>query len=435
MVFRAVRKAAGLSQQRFAELIGITQQMISLVERGERNLRDVLHVAQLATALRIPPHLLGFGTESGNLDPNREVSRVERRDFLSIVLGITMSSTLQPDIARLSEMLPAHTDSVRRRRIGVADAEAIENMADWLRQTGKAQGGGVIHSSALAQLQAVRSFDDALCTEEVRARVDLAIGYLAWIAGQATWDMQGLDQAEQLWLFALNRAKRAEQLPRSTDLTTVVLNEAAFQTLREPRDRSSQARSALRLVEHGFNVANTNLHGASASMRAELYSSRALCHAQLGNADRCHDSLNMEGETFATIHPDTVPPWARHITEAEIAARRAYAMGLLARNQPAFVPIAIEQLDAVVNDPNLTYASTRAFHLTNLSELYIRGGDLDVGMRIGQEAIAAISGLSSRQGRNRLQGIADAAEPYAAKSSDMAQLRTEVHAAVHDTQT
>ncbi|MBB5158797.1 helix-turn-helix domain-containing protein [Saccharopolyspora phatthalungensis] len=432
-VFRAVRKAAGLSQQRFAELTGLTQQMVSLVERGKRNLRDVLLVARLANTLRIPPHLLGFGTESGNLDLNREVSRVERRDFLSIVLGITMSSTLHPDIARLSEMLPSQAESVPRRRIGVADAEAIENTADWFRQTVGAQGGGLIHSAALAQLQAVRSFDDALCTEEVRARVDLAIGYLAWIAGKASWDIEALDQTKQLLLFALNRAKRAEQHPRSTDLTIAVLLDASYHALREGHDPSHQGRSALRLVEHGFNVANTSLHGASTSVRADLYTNRAFCHATLGNADQCHDSLNMEGETFATIQPDTVPPWLRHITEAEIASHRAYSMHLLARTQPEFVPTAVEQLDVVVNDSDLTYARTRAVQLTNLSELYIRGGDLDAGMRIGQEAIAAVNGLSSRRSRNRLQAIADAAEPFAAKSSDMAQLRTEVHAAVHET--
>ncbi|MBB5160066.1 helix-turn-helix domain-containing protein [Saccharopolyspora phatthalungensis] len=433
-VFPAVRKAAGLSQQRFAELTGITQQMISLVERGKRNLRDVLHIAQLANALRIPPHLLGFGTESGSLDPNREVSQVQRRDFLSIVLGITMSSTLHPDIARLSEMLPAHTDSIRRRRIGVADAEAIENMTDWFRQTVYAQGGGLIHSAALAQLQAVRSFDDALCTEEIRERVDLAIADLAWIVGWASRGIGAHEQAEQLLLFALNRAKRAEQHPRSTDLTIGVLLDAAAQVMRPRQDHSRQARSALRLVELGFNVANTSIHNASASTHADLYANRAFYHATLGNSDQCHDALNREVETFATIRPDTVPPWDRHVTEAEIASHRAYAMGLLARTQPEFVPTAIEQLDAVVNDPNLTYASTRAFQLTNLSELYIRGGDLDTGIRIGHEAITAVNGLSSRHMRDRLQAIADAAEPFAAKSSDMAQLRKDVHAAVHDTQ-
>ncbi|MBB5159596.1 helix-turn-helix domain-containing protein [Saccharopolyspora phatthalungensis] len=433
-VFRAVRKAAGLSQHLFAELTGLTQQMVSLVERGERNLRDVLHVARVANVLRIPPHLLGFGTESGSLDSNREVNQVERRDFLSIVLGITMSSTLHPDIARLSEMLPAHTDSIRRRRIGVADAEAIENMTDWFRQTVYAQGGGLMHSAALAQLQAVRSFDDALCTDEVRARVDLAIGDLAWIAGWASLDIEAHDQAEQLLTFALNRAKRGEQHPGSTDLTIAVLLDGASQALRQRHDHSRKARYALRLVEHGFNIANTSIHGASASVRADLYAKRAFCHAALGNADQCHDALSREVETFATIQPDNIPPWDRHVTEAEIASHRANALTLLARTQPEFVPTAIEQLDAVVNASDLTYASTRALQLTSLSEVYIRGGDLDTGIRTGHEAITAVNGLSSPYIRGRLQTIADAAEPFAAKSSDMAQLRTEVHAAVHDTQ-
>lgn len=431
-VFRAVRRYSGLSQQQLGERIGLAQKRISEVESGAGRLGLVETVAHVATALRIPGALLGFAAEPGSLESDGEVCGMERRNFLSLVFGITMSSTLQPDIARLSETLPAHAGSVRRREIGEADAVAIERLTEGFRGTIYSQGGGLMHAAALAQLRAVRSFDDAVCTEEIRARIDLATADLAWIAGWASWDLEEHDQARQLFAFGLNRAKRAEQHPRSTDLTIGILLDAAYQALklRDGNDRRDPGREALRLVELGFNVANTSIHDASASARADLYASRAWCHGSLGHADQCHEALNREIDAFTAIQPDNVPHWARHVTEAEIASHRAHALALLGLAQPSFVPAAIEHLEAVANSADLTYARTRAFHLPYLSRLCLLGGDLDSGVRIGQEAITAINGLSSRHTRSQLQAIAETAAPFAATSSDVAQLREDVRVAV-----
>ncbi|MGH3936059.1 MAG: helix-turn-helix domain-containing protein [Pseudonocardiaceae bacterium] len=65
VVFRRVRAATGWSQQTLASLVGLDQTRISAIERGVGRLRDVALVAQVATALWIPPALLGFGTTVG----------------------------------------------------------------------------------------------------------------------------------------------------------------------------------------------------------------------------------------------------------------------------------------------------------------------------------------------------------------------------------
>ncbi len=93
-------------------------------------------------------------------------------------------------------------------------------------------------------------------------RLDLATADLAWVTGWASWDIDDHDQAQKLWAFSLNRAKRAEHHPRSTDLTIGVLLDAAYQALQR-----RQARTALRLVEHGVTIANTSAHEASVSTR------------------------------------------------------------------------------------------------------------------------------------------------------------------------
>ncbi|MGI8311701.1 helix-turn-helix domain-containing protein [Saccharopolyspora hattusasensis] len=422
-----MRRAAGLSQHQLGELVGLTQPMVSYVESGAKRLQNIEQVARVANVLGIPARLLGFDAEPGSLDVDREVSDVERRDFLSLVLGITMTSSLHPDIARLSEILPAQSDSTRRRRLGSADAQAIEHMTEGFRSNIFARGGELMHSAALAQLHAVRGFDDAVCTDEVRARLDLASADLAWVTGWASWDIDDHDQAQKLWAFALNRAKRAEHHPRSTDLTIGVLLDAAYQSLQR-----RQARTALRLVEHGVTIANTSAHEASASAHADLHANRAWCHAALGNATKCRDALSEETDAFARTRPETVPPWARHVTAAEIASHRAHALALLAHAQPTYVPAAIEELASVVNNTDLTFARTRAIHLPDLAAHHFHVGDVTTGIEIGQQAIATVGELSSRHARERLRAIAKAAEPVAATSSEVTELCAAVYATVDD---
>lgn len=94
-LFRAVRRTAGLTQVELGEVLGMEQDRISRVERGERGLRDIETIARTATRLGIPPKLLGFhpnpvtvdNSETGEIDQG--VDWVHRRDF-----SLTATATL-----------------------------------------------------------------------------------------------------------------------------------------------------------------------------------------------------------------------------------------------------------------------------------------------------------------------------------------------------
>jgi transcriptional regulator with XRE-family HTH domain len=94
-VFRRVRAHTGWSQQALADLVGLDQTRISAIERGVRRLRDVALVAQVATALGIPPVLLGFGKPGTTVgqargDGREWVSWVDRRDFVQQVAALAL---------------------------------------------------------------------------------------------------------------------------------------------------------------------------------------------------------------------------------------------------------------------------------------------------------------------------------------------------------
>lgn len=54
---RTLRKAAGLSQEKLAELSGLDRSYLGGIERGEHNLA-LINIIKLATALNLPPSAL-----------------------------------------------------------------------------------------------------------------------------------------------------------------------------------------------------------------------------------------------------------------------------------------------------------------------------------------------------------------------------------------
>jgi transcriptional regulator with XRE-family HTH domain/tetratricopeptide (TPR) repeat protein len=67
-LFRAVRRAAGLTQVELGEVLELDQDRISRIERGERQLKDFEIIARIASRLGIPPVLLGFSADPTGTD-------------------------------------------------------------------------------------------------------------------------------------------------------------------------------------------------------------------------------------------------------------------------------------------------------------------------------------------------------------------------------
>lgn len=74
------RKTHGLTQGQFGELLGVGQSAVSRFERGNRPVRDVEFLMQIARALEIPPAHLGLSTElvGASMSRRRGVQPVSR---------------------------------------------------------------------------------------------------------------------------------------------------------------------------------------------------------------------------------------------------------------------------------------------------------------------------------------------------------------------
>ncbi|MBB5159091.1 helix-turn-helix domain-containing protein [Saccharopolyspora phatthalungensis] len=429
-VFTAVRQQTGLSQLQLADLLGLSQSRVSAVERGERRLTHVRTAARMATVLRIPAPLLGFPTGhtvTGN-ETDKEVSWLERRDFLSLVTAATLGSSLNPELARLGSLLPGQAEPVTRPRIGAADVDAIEAITEGFRRSSVAHGGGLCRAAATTQLHQARRLEDALCSPEIRTRLLVAIANHARIAGWAAYDVDDHDAARRLWTYALDTAHRAaDDHPRATDLAVRVLLDMAHQALHLER-----ASEALRLVQLASATAANRKHPVGAITQGYTSAVLGWCRAALGEPEPTRRAIGQAQETYAAADPATTPPWTKFVTDAEITGQQGYSLYLLSLSRPEFAPEAIEKLTSSTTRYGAEYERTRAVTLPPLASAQFQAGDIDAAVATGYDAVNAISGLSSTRGYARLRVLDTVAAPHSGKS-EVADLREHIRTALTTT--
>ncbi|MBB5160039.1 helix-turn-helix domain-containing protein [Saccharopolyspora phatthalungensis] len=428
-VFAAVRQQTGLSQLQLADLLGLSQSRVSAVERGERRLTHVRTAARLATVLRIPASLLGFPTGhtvTGDIT-DKEVSWLERRDFLSLVTAATLGSSLNPELARLGSLLPGQVEPVTRPRIGAADIDAIEAVTEGFRRSTTAHGGGLCRAAATAQLHQVRRLEDALCTPEIRTRLLVALANLARIAGWHAYDVDDHDAARRLWTYALDTARRADDHPHAPGLTVHVLLDMAHQAMHLER-----AEEALRVVQLASATAAYRKHPVNTITQGYTSSVLGWCRAALGEPEPTRRAIGQAQETYAAADPATTPPWTKFVTDAEITGQQGYSLYLLSLSRPEFAPEAIEKLTSSTTRYGAEYELTRAVTLPPLASVQFQAGDIDAAVATGYDAVNAITGLSSTRGYARLRVLDTVAAPHHGKP-EVAELRQHIRTALTTT--
>ncbi|MGH3692900.1 MAG: helix-turn-helix domain-containing protein [Pseudonocardiaceae bacterium] len=408
-VFRRVRMATQWSQQSLGELLGLDQPRISLIERGGRRLRDVALVAQVATALCIPPTLLGFGTtvSTAGGDEQKLVRWVDRRDFVqqiaTLTLGATGIATL--DIDRLTALLP-HADPTGTRHVGASDVAVIEQATAAFMSQDFATGAGPIRDLAVAQLRAVLPLLDAQSTPEVQSRLLVATTELATMAGWMSFEVNQHDAARRLWMIGLNIARSADH-PRSSDLTAFLLNDMAQQALH--LDRPDEA---LRLI-YLSHTTTTGSHPVSAATNCCLANIEARIQAAKKDTASCDRALGQATEHLSNIDPATTPPLVAHVGKAALSSSQGAARYTLAlaSHDPHAATQATSLLRTAVDHLGADYGRLRATTLTDLAGAHAIAGDTDTAVTLGHQAIDAVTALHSLRAYDRLRVLHTALQP------------------------
>ncbi|HEX2300913.1 MAG TPA: hypothetical protein VHH34_20800, partial [Pseudonocardiaceae bacterium] len=136
----------------------------------------------------IPAGKFGFGGttvgQSANTGRKKGVSWVDRRDFVDYAAKLTlgMAAAAGLDTGRLLALLPG-SEPVGNRRVGVADVEFIEQATAGFARQDFAHGSGLVRDAAVAQVNTVLPLLDAQVSDELRPRLQLAVGHLALQGG------------------------------------------------------------------------------------------------------------------------------------------------------------------------------------------------------------------------------------------------------------
>jgi hypothetical protein len=428
-VFREVRAHTGWSQQTLGSLVGLDQSRISAIERDVCRLRDVALVARVATTLRIPSILLGFGNFGATVGDARVAGRkvvswVDRRDFVqhvaTLTFGVTGAAGL--DIDRLTALLP-QAEPTGTRHIGTADVETIEQTTATLRRQDHAHGSGLVQAAAVAQVQSVLPLLDAQATSGVRSRLLVATADLAAQAGYMSFDVTQHEAARRLWMIALNIARHAED-PRDNDVTVYALYNMALQAVHLGRPDE-----ALRLVHLG-HAAVAGPHPVAATLSCCLANIQAKVHAARGDTTDCDRALGKALEYFAAIDPASRESWSVILLdEAGLSGYQGHIHYTLALtgHDPRAAQRAVPLLRHAVDHFRPDCARARAFYLADLVGAHALAGDADTAVTLGHQAIDSITALHSPRAYDRLRVLNTVLEPRHS-SAGVAELRDRITA-------
>lgn len=409
-VFAAVREYTGLSQTQLGMLVDLGQPRVSAIERGERRIGHVKVVARVASRLGIPPHLLGFPGQDGGSLAMKEVSWVERRDFLILVTAATLGSNLHPELARLGNSLPGHSVPSTRTHLGHADIDAIEAISDGFRQWDMAHGGGLCRTAALAQVHQIRALENAECSEDVQTRYWIAAAELAATSAWLAYDVEDHESARRLWAYALDATHKGQDHPRSTDLAVTILLDMTHQSLHLWRSdalsgEQQRRQEALSFAQLASATASNRKHPVSTMTAGYTSAVTAWCWAALGQAEQMRRAIGTAQEHYEAANADNTPPWASLVTPAEITAQQGHAHYLLSLMDTSAAQMAIEQLTEAINGHAIEHARSRAVALPTLAGAYLQAGDYDSAAKTTSEAIDAVTVMSSARCYTRLRDL------------------------------
>jgi len=436
IIFQAIQEQTGLSQLRLAELIGLTQSRVSAVIRGERTITGLSVATRISTAFGIPAQHLGFFTEPSSLAPE-EVSWVDRRDFITVATVAALGSGLHAELDRLGGLLPRSLKPVTRKRIGVKDVEAIENVTAGYRRWDLEHGSGLCRDAALVQLHEVLTYEHAECSEGLRPRLWVATAELASMTGWLAYDIEDHDAARRLWTYALWAAYQGQDHPRSTDLSVSVLLDMAHQALHlwrpawEPSDadarrwQQQRLEEALRCAQTAAATASTRRHPATQLTAGYTAAVTAWCFAARGDALAMERAIGQSEDLYAEADLRNMPPWASFVTEAEIRGQKGHSAYLLSTSNREFAPRAVDLLTVAVDGHVQEHARSRAINLPPLAGAYLQAGEYDTAAEYCTQAIREMNGLTSQRCYTRLRDLDRIAAQYD-RSSTVSAMRAEI---------
>ncbi|MPY38567.1 helix-turn-helix transcriptional regulator [Streptomyces phyllanthi] len=401
---RLIRLRGSLRQGDMAQLTGLSQAFLSMLEAGSRRLTNIDKIVEFLTGLDVPAELAPLPLPrstvdapepprdqfAGDTDPTlpwttaRMVAALEtavggsamdRRRFLT-ASGIAFTAFVNAwDTAEAEPLLRAAAGS----RLSDELLDGLQRTTDSLRTMDASDGSGTLTSLGNRHLQFLKHLMDETSYDEATGRRLAAI--IADTATQTGWFVfDSGDRDRPLgYLYAALRAAKAAQDVRLGAGALSYLAIHAYSTGAPHRAVTAAQRARGRIKKLG-----------TPALEAMLLTRQARGHAKLGERQASLTALGKAAELCAQGRSEHDPDWLYWINEGEIHGQAGSCYLDLGDPHSAIASFA-KAREAL----NPSDHRTRGLFLSRAAIAHFEQGDLEAGSATAHEALDLADQLQS----------------------------------------
>ncbi|MFE9407335.1 helix-turn-helix domain-containing protein [Streptomyces sp. NPDC006704] len=395
-----IRQRGSLRQEDLAQLTGLSQSFLSMLESGRRRLTNIDKIADFLAGLGVPHELapLPFPRRTtsptelhfGDLDPalpwtaRRMVtalgtavggSAMDRRRFLS-VSGLGLTAFVHHWSAAEAEPLVRAAEGSRLTH-GLLDS--LQDTTDNLRVMDASAGSGTLADLGDAHLTfLMRLVEQATYDEDTGRRLAAITADTAIQTGWFAFDAGDRDGTPAYLLGALRAAKASGDVRLGAGALSYLAIHGY--STGAPRSAVTAAQAAREKVKH---------LGAPA-LEAMLLTRQARGHAKLGERQAVFTALGRAAELCAQGRSERDPHWLYWINEGEIHGQAGSCY--LDLDEPHRAVISFTKAH---DSLNLSDQRTRGLFLSRAASAHLRQGDAEAGCNAAHRALDLAEQLQS----------------------------------------
>ncbi|WP_369251071.1 helix-turn-helix domain-containing protein [Streptomyces sp. R41] len=420
---RLIRLRGALRQDDMAQLAGLSQAFLSMLESGSRRLTNIDKIVQFLTGLEVPAELVPLplprttikGTQpppehqfAGDADPSlpwttaRMVaaldtavggSAMDRRRFLT-ASGIALTVFVnQWDTA---EAEPLHR-AAGGSRLSHELLDGLQRTTDSLRTMDASDGSGTLTSLGNRHLQFLKHLLEETSYDEATGRRLAAI--IADTATQTGWFVfdSGDRDRPLSYLYAALRAAKASQDVRlgAGALSYIAIHGYSTGAPHHAVTAAQRARDKIKKL-------------GTPALEAMLLTRQARGHAKLGERQAALAALGRAAELCAQGRSEHDPHWLYWINEGEIHGQAGSCYLDLGdpRSAVASFTMAREALNPADH-------RTRGLFLSRAATAHVEQGDLEAGCATAHEVLDLAAKLQSARFDSHVTSMIDQLQPVA----------------------
>ncbi|WP_435211976.1 helix-turn-helix domain-containing protein [Streptomyces sp. bgisy034] len=425
-VSRLIRLRGALRQEDMAQLTGLSQAFLSMLESGGRRLTNIDKIVEFLTGLGVPAALAPLSLPhapiqtvqeppvpfAGDADPTlpwtaaRMVAALEtavggsamdRRRFLT-TSGVALTAFVNAwDTAEAEPLRRAAEGSQLTHDL----LDSLQHTTDSLRTMDASDGSGTVQSLGDQHLRFLKHLMEETSYDEATGRRLAAI--IADTATQTGW-------------FVFDSGRRDHDRDRPLSYLY-----AALRAAKASHDVRLGAGALSYIAIHGYSSGAPH-HAVSAAQRARdkiknlgtpaleamLLTRQARGHAKLGERQAALGALGRAAELCAQGRSEHDPHWLYWINEGEIHGQAGSAS--LDLGDPGSAAASFAKAREALNP---TDHRTRGLFLSRAATAHIEQGDLDAGCATAHEVLDLAEKLQSARFDNHVTSMIRQLHPVA----------------------